>query len=174
MTEYSPDEVLDQRDRGVLAELARVVATVDPVPEGLAERALFALTLAGLHEEMVELTRLASPELAVRGEETQAGETVRAKTITFTAEACTVMITLSPSVAGAPGPSGRAAWRVDGWVAPSARYVVELVRPGVTLSVESDDDGCFVLDDVPSGPAGLVLRRADGTGPTVATPVIEL
>lgn len=167
MSEYSPDEVLDLRDRSVLADLARVVATVDPVPVGLADRALFALTLAGLHEEIVELTRLSTPELAVRGED-RTDETVRARTITFTAEPCTVMITLSPAGASDEG------WRVDGWVAPAARYAVELVRPGTSVAAESDDDGCFVLDGVPAGPASLVLRRADGTGPTVATPVIEL
>lgn len=174
MSTYSPDDPIDARDLALLADLGRVVDQIDPPPDGLADRALFALTFAGLHDEMIELTRLASPELVVRGDEAPTGETVRARTVTFTADACTVMITLSPGGAGAPGPAGGDLWRVDGWVAPPAPYVVELVRPDATLRVESDENGCFVLDAVPSGSAGLVLRRADGTGPTVATPVIEL
>ena len=48
MSEYSPDDLMDARDRQVLAELGRVVRQVDPVPDGLADRSLFALTLAAL------------------------------------------------------------------------------------------------------------------------------
>ena len=68
MTEYSPDVPLDARDHALLADLARVVTRVDPVPEGLAERALFALTLEALHTEMVELVRLDTAEPALRGD----------------------------------------------------------------------------------------------------------
>lgn len=160
MSTYSPDDPFDARDLALLADLGRVIERVDPAPDGLADRALFALTLAGLHEEMVELVRLELPAAAVRGE-----EQVQARTVTFTADPATVMITVSP------GPQGV---RLDGWVAPPARYVVEVHRPDGDVSVESDDEGCFVVEDVPGGAASLVLRRADGTGPAVSTPVIEL
>ncbi|MDO8105740.1 hypothetical protein Q6348_00830 [Isoptericola sp. b441] len=160
MTEYSPDEPMDARDRTLLARLGRVVRTVDPVPDGLADRALFAITLDGLESELVELVRLQTPEPALRGE-----ETVTARTVTFTADPCTVMITLSPGAGGI---------RVDGWIAPAVRCDVALFRPDGEIRTESDDEGCFVLEDVPTGPASLVLRRSDGTGPAVSTPVIEL
>ncbi|HMO10231.1 MAG TPA: hypothetical protein PKB06_01715 [Actinotalea sp.] len=160
MSEYSPDEPMDARDRALLAELARVVEKVDPVPDGLAERALFALTLADLQAEMVELVRMELPELAVRSE-----EQVLARTITFTAEPCTVMVTTSA------GPDGV---RIDGWVAPAARCTITVYRPDGELHAESDGEGRFVIEAVPSGPASLVLRRVDGVGPTVSTPVIEL
>lgn len=163
MTEYSPNEPMDARDLAVLADLARVVARVDPVPEGLAERALFALTLEALHTEMVELVRLDSPALALRGE--GAVESVEARTITFTAEPCTVMITLSVGEDGV---------RIDGWVAPATRCTVDVVRPEGQVTVESDDQGCFVVEGLPAGPASLVLRRLDGVGPAMSTPVIEL
>lgn len=38
----------------------------------------------------------------------------------------------------------------------------------------SDGDGRFVFDAVDRGPASLVVRRADGAGGAVSTPVIEL
>ncbi|MCV2395582.1 hypothetical protein OEB99_14790 [Actinotalea sp. M2MS4P-6] len=160
MSEYSPDEVMDARDRELLTHLGRVVQQVDPVPDGLAERSLFALTLADLQAEMVELVRMETPELALRGE-----ETVTARTITFTADPCTVMITVSPGEAGV---------RIDGWVAPAMRCTVDVLRPEGEVRTESDDEGCFVIEDLPRGPASLVLRRTDGTGPAVSTPVIEL
>ena len=90
MSEYSPDELMDARDRQVLAELGRVVDQVDPVPDGLADRSLFALTLAALQAEMVELVRLETREPALRGD-----ATVQARTITFTAEPCQPVETVS-------------------------------------------------------------------------------
>lgn len=160
MTEIRHDAPLDERDLALLAELGRLAAVVDPVPDGLADRALFAITLADLQAEMVELVRTELPALAVRA------EPVEARTITFTADEAAVMITLS-------GPPDGDAVRLDGWAAPAARWVVELRTPTGVLREESDDDGRFVVD-APHGPASLVLRRADGTGRPVSTPVIEL
>lgn len=160
MSEYSPQDPMDARDRALLADLGRVVRRVDPVPDGLADRVLFAITLDGLEHELVELVRVDTPALAVRGE-----EAVTARTVTFTADPCTVMITMSPGENGV---------RVDGWIAPAMRCEITLFRPDGEIHTESDDEGCFVLADVPAGPASLVLRRSDGSGPTVSTPVIEL
>ena len=156
------DGVLDARDLEVLDRLRGVLDAADPVPDDLVERSLFGLTLEGLHAQVMDLRTLEAPALAVRCE-----ATVEARTITFTAEPVTVMVTLSPA------PSGGV--RVDGWAAPAARYAVRLLRPGGAVDeVESDDDGSFVLPDVPHGPAGLVLHAVDGDGPGVSTPVIEL
>ncbi|MBX9244864.1 hypothetical protein ICW40_08575 [Actinotalea ferrariae] len=157
--DHPADGVLDDADLRVLAGLRRVLDAADPVPDDLVERSLFALSLEALHTQVMELQLLEVPELAVRGE-----ATVEARTITFTAEPVTVMISLSVS------PSGGV--RVDGWAAPATRYEVELLRPGGSVRTESDDDGSFVLADVPPGPASLVLRHGSGTG--VSTPVIEL
>lgn len=159
MTEHSEHDPLDEQDVAVLAGLGRLLERMDPVPPRLVDRTLFALTLEALHTEVMDLQLLQAPELAVRGD-----VTVEARTITFTADPVTVMITLSVS------PSGGV--RVDGWAAPARRYEVELLRPGGSTQTQTDDDGSFVLPDVPPGPAGLVLRH--GTGPAVRTPVIEL
>lgn len=165
--ENDVDQPLDATDLVLLDGLDRVLRQVDPVPDGLVERSLFALTLEGLRAEVMELRRLDTPALAVRGtSDALEGESVEAQTITFTADSITVMITLSVA------PSGGV--RIDGWSAPATRFLVDLYRPDGRVSTESDDDGGFVVADVPPGPASLVLRRADGAGPAVSTPVIEL
>lgn len=156
--DWSPDEPVDAADLDVVAGLARVLDTLDPVPAGITDRILFALTLEGLHAEVMELHRLVEPEPALRGSEPDL-----ARTITFTGSEVTAMISLS---------SERGLVRVDGWVAPAGRYAVELHRPDGVVAAESDDDGRFVLQ-VPPGPASLVLRQGPD-GPAVSTPVVEL
>ena len=164
--EHGPDGLVDAVDDAVLADLARVLDIIDPVPDGLVDRALFALTLEGLRAEMMELRHIETPALVARSNEADEREMVRVSTITFACEPVTVMITMSES------PTGGLC--IDGWIAPADRYRVELYRPGDHIGVDSDEDGAFVLFDVPYGPTCLALRRADGTGPTVCTPVIEL
>ena len=158
-TDERADEPMDATDLAVLDDLSRLLGTVDPVPDGLVERSLFALTLAGLQAELMALHH-EEPVYAFRGEPTR----VEVRTITFSSDPITVMVSLSE------GPSGV---RIDGWTAPAERYVIQVYGPDGFTSTESDDDGCFVFDDVQSGPASLVLRRAGG-GPVVSTPVIGL
>lgn len=162
---YPADVPMDDADEALLAHLGRVLRVVDPVPDDLVDRTLFAIALDALEAEVMELQAAPSPELALRSDTVDHG-TVQASTITFAADAVTVMITISES------PTGGLC--IDGWAAPPAQYSVELYRPDERVRVESHDDGSFVLFDVPFGRACLALRRADGTGPTVATPVIEL
>lgn len=165
MSDHRADEPLDERDEEVLRSLAGVLAKVDPVPPDLADEILVAMTLDRLQAEVMEIQVADAPELVLRSD-TVDRETVRVSTITFACEAVTVMITVSDS------PTGGLC--IDGWAAPAERYVVELYRPDDRTRVESEEDGAFVILDVPHGRACLALRRADGTGPTVATPVIEL
>ncbi len=167
MSDESSEERMDETaevpmgagDLALLDDLARVLATVDPVPDGLVERSLFALTLEGLNAEVMALHR-EEPAFAVRGEPTR----VEVRTITFSSDPVTVMVSFSE------GPTGV---RIDGWTAPAERYVVQVYGPDGFINTESDDEGCFVFPDVPPGPASLVLRRVAG-GPVVSTPVIGL
>jgi len=153
-------EPLDATDVAVLGRLAHVVEAVDPVPDGLVERSLFAMTLAGLEAEVMELQRVDAPVGAVRS-----AQPLEARTITFTHERLTVMIALSSADDGA-------SVRVDGWIAPAGPRVVELRQPGSTLETTADDDGRFVFDAVDPGAASLLVRLPGGT--PVTTPVIEL
>ncbi len=153
------DEPMDAMDLALLDDLARILGAVDPPPDGLVERSLFALTLEGLNAEVMALHR-EEPVFAVRGEPTR----VEVRTITFSSDPVTVMVSFSEGERGV---------RIDGWAAPAERYVVQVYGPDGFISTESDDEGCFVFPDVPAGPASLVLRRATG-GPVVSTPVIGL
>ena len=156
---FDPDEPL-------LDDLSALFGTVDPVPPDLAATSLFAITVEQLRADMLELEHVETPELVARSNDAGEREVVRTGTITFACEPVTVMINLSESPTGG--------MCVDGWVAPAAPYRVELYQPGSRIAVDSDDDGSFVLFDVPEGPTCLALCRTDGAGPTVCTPVIEL
>ena len=158
-------EPFDAHEEALLTRLAHVIDTVDPVPERLVGMSLFALTIEQMRAQMIELEHVDTPALAARAEAGER-EIVRTGTITFACEPVTVMITISES------PTGGLC--IDGWIAPAAEYRVDLYQPESTVSVSSDDDGAFVLFDVPDGPTCLALRRADESGPTVCTPVIEL
>jgi len=157
---------MTDHDDHLLEELRELYRTVDPVPEHLAEFSVFAVRVEQMRREMVELQKVATPEAAARSHEAEEREVVRTGTITFACEPVTVMINISRS------PTGSLC--VDGWIAPQAAYRVELYQPGHQLATESGEDGTFVLLDVPEGPSCLALRRSDGTGPTVCTPVIDL
>ncbi len=155
------DEPLDPTDVAVLTRLARIVAEADPVPDGLVERSRFAMTLAGLEAEVMELQLIEAPAGSVRGE----APPLEARTITFTHERLTVMIALSAADDGEHV-------RVDGWVAPpGGGIVVELRQPGGDRTTQTDDDGRFVLEAVDRGPASLLVRPAGAAA--VTTPVVE-
>ncbi|WP_041294761.1 hypothetical protein [Isoptericola variabilis] len=159
------DQPMDGTDVAVLSRLARVVTAIDPVPDGLVERSLFAMTLAGLEAEVMELQLIEAPVGSVRGE----APPLEARTITFTHERLTVMIALSAADDGEHV-------RVDGWVAPAGDgVVVELRQPGGTRATTTDDDGRFVFESVDRGQASLLVRPAEGEdAPAVTTPVVEL
>ncbi|WP_425955053.1 hypothetical protein [Xylanimonas sp. McL0601] len=160
---YASDAPLDDGDVAVLERLAHAVGELDPVPDGLVERSLFAMTLAALEAEADVMTMQHVDTLAgaVRGDSAP----VEARTITFTHDTLTVMVALSASDAGLV--------RIDGWLAPAAPLVVELRQPVGDRSTTADADGRFSFDAVDRGPASLLVRPADGGSPVV-TPVIEL
>lgn len=162
---HESSEAFDAAEDAIISRLGRVLDLVDPVPERLEGLSMFAIEVERMREQMVELEHVDTPALVAR---TEAGEReiVRTGTITFACEPVTVMVTMSES------PTGGLC--LDGWIAPAAQYRVDLYQPGKTVSVTSEDDGTFTLFDVPDGPTCLALRRADESGPTVCTPVIEL
>ncbi|WP_277208503.1 hypothetical protein [Isoptericola croceus] len=154
------DEPLGGTDLALLARVAELSERVDPVPEGLVERSCFAMTLAGLESEVMDLMVLEVPAGSVRGD----ASPLETRTITFTHERLTVMIALSPG--NLPGTV-----RVDGWLAPTGALPIVLRRPDGDLSTTADDDGRFVLEDVPRGLASLLVEQDDVP---ITTPVIEL
>lgn len=153
--------VLDDADVDVLRQLAGIYAAVDPVPAGLIDKISFGITLDALHAEIAELQR--SDDLAG----VRSGEATQAHSITFTSSSLTTMVTVTVL-------SGDRV-RIDGWAAPGAAFEIELRVGDERRQTTADDDGRFVLEDVPRGLAQFVLRPPTGsTNPPVVTPAIEI
>lgn len=154
------DEDIDETDVALLATLREHYEVTDPVPDGLVERLQFELTLAALQAEVATLTQL---DLATAG--TRAAATEAARTITFTSESLTTMVTLTAQEDGLV--------RVDGWAAPGGGVRVEVLLSGETRATVADEDGRFVFDDLPSGFAKFALHLPGGAN-AVVSPTIEL
>ena len=107
-------ESLDADDFALLNSLRAYYDEHDPVPDGLVERIQFELTLDALEAEVATLTQL---DLAGAGTRGAATESVR--TITFTSESMTTMVTITPD--------GEGSVRIDGWAAPGAGIRVEIL-----------------------------------------------
>jgi hypothetical protein len=153
---------LDPSDFALLNFLRAYYDEHDPVPDGLVERIQFELTLDALHAELATLMQM---DMAGAGVRSAAPEAVR--TITFTSESLTTMVTLTPQ------PDGTV--RVDGWATPAAGIRVELLLPAGPRETYADDDGRFVFEDVPSGLAKFVVYLPRGEEfSIVLSPTIEL
>ena len=153
---------LDPSDFALLNFLRAYYDEHDPVPDGLVERIQFELTLDALHAELATLMQM---DMAGAGVRSAAPEAVR--TITFTSESLTTMVTLTPQ------PDGTV--RVDGWATPGAGIRVELLLADGPRETYADEDGRFVFEDVPSGLAKFVMHVPRGEEiSTVLSPTIEL
>jgi hypothetical protein len=154
---------LDEQDVRALATLRRIYELGDPVPPSLLDRVKFAITLDNLEAEVAQLQRDSVPELAGARSE----DLLRARTITFTSDTITTMVTITPLETGAV--------RLDGWAAPGAFLEVEMRAGDSIRRTTADQDGRFVLDEVPRGLAQFVLReQGSETQVPVITPAVEL
>jgi hypothetical protein len=155
------EQPLDDVDESVMAAIAALYSSIDPVPADMVDRLTFAMTWDALDAELAELQRMPAGELAgARG-----SEATEVKTLTFTSESITTMVTISPA-----GPDRV---RIDGWCAPGERVAVELQQVAFTASTQADDDGRFVFDSVPRGLTRLQIRSTTPDRPTVVTPAVE-
>jgi hypothetical protein len=155
-------EDLDPSDLALLNSLRAYYDEHDPVPDGLVERIKFHLTLDALDTEVATLTQL---DMATAGTRSAATEAIR--TITFTSESVTTMVSLTPL--------GDGTVRVDGWAAPGAGIRVEILLPDGPRYTYADEDGRFVFEGVPCGMAKFALYvPRDRELSTVLSPSIEL
>jgi hypothetical protein len=157
------NEPMDEGDFAVLRDIHEMFLAVDPMPANLPERIRFSLALRELE---FEVARLSAEEddrvLVARGAE-------QSRTITFDSESLTIMIRIDLSDDGTA--------RLDGWIAPPQRRVVDLRTGSDQLTVDADERGRFVFSRVPRGSAQLVVRAEPGqpgSGPTVVTPALIL
>lgn len=155
-------EELDPSDFALLNSIRSSYDEHDPAPEGLVERIQFEITLDALHTEVATLTQL---DMAASGTRSTATEAVR--TITFSSESLTTMVTLTPLDDGTV--------RVDGWAAPGAGIRVDVLLHDGPRSTYADEDGRFVFEGVPCGLAKFALHVPhDAQFFTVLSPTIEL
>jgi hypothetical protein len=153
---------MDEIDWAVLEQVAVLYDRIDPMPTELVERLQFAITLDALNAELAELQWLSTEVGAARGE---AADEV--KTMTFTADSLTTMITVTSS-----GPDRV---RIDGWLAPAAQMIVELRQLASSHETTADEDGRFSFSDVQHGSTRFVVRKgAPEESSAVITPAIEL
>lgn len=150
--------LLDPRDTTILGTAARLWDALDPVPEGLVERAVFAVALDEVMAEVASIQRLPQREpTGVRGMDT-------ATSMTFTVQSLTVMVTVSEDGAGRR--------RLDGWITPGSDHPVQLRLPGRTLH-ETAVGGRFSFAGVPTGMVQLAVGDTD-TATSMVTPVFQL
>jgi hypothetical protein len=156
-------EPLDAADGIVMQRMAALYDKLDPVPDDLVDRLQFAITLDALHAELAELQAMPAGAMSARGGE----QTSEVKTLTFTSDSLTTMVTISPA-----GPDRV---RIDGWCAPGGNVSVELRQGSTSLYTDADSDGRFVFDDVPHGMTRLVVRAPEPPAhPPVVTPAVEI
>ncbi len=155
-------EPLDSTDAALLNSVRAFYEERDPVPDGLAERIQFELTLDALQAEVATLMTMEVATTQVRSASTEA-----VRTVTFTSESLTTMVTLTPQ------PDGSV--RVDGWASPGAGLRVEVLLQDGPRETYADADGRFVFDGLPTGLAKFALHLPGGTdSATVLSPTIEL
>jgi hypothetical protein len=163
----SHTDAIDARDLANLGHVRDLFAHADPVPGDLAERIKFAITVHALHAEVAEL--MDSSLLTTRGADTKV-EPTPTESVTFTAASVSLMVSAGPSDSDDTGDRVR----VDGWVTtPGAQ--VEAVTTEGSVSVVSDANGRFVLDDLPHGPVHFVVTDPnDNEVRPVITPTIQI
>lgn len=137
-----------ETDAELVAALRAMWHEQDPVPADLSERVLVAVGMDDLELELLLLSQTA--------ELTGARSAQTARTLTFSGDAVSVMVTISPS--------RRHRFRLDGWVAPLANGRVEARHSsGQDVEAPVDGDGRFVLHDVPAGLVQLVYHPGGST-----------
>ena len=154
------DQPLDDFDRTILDTVAEVFRAADPVPAGLTEEIKFALTVQAMHAEVAELQRVGAESALARSEYTHT------QTLTFSAEAISVMVTMSPIDADEV--------RIDGWVTGHDSPVrVEVRAESRTITADVDADGRFTIDPAPRGFVRFVFLPEGDVRPVI-TPTVEI
>lgn len=147
-------------DAAWLDVLRQLWTEQDPVPPDLADRICAGLATVDLDTELMELVELSVTPAGARGED-------RTRTVTFSHEAVSVMVTVDRGSGGS---------RLDGWIIDGAGLRIELrielrVGSGPSRETVADQDGRFSFDGVPSGLVRLVVHPTDGAQLRLVRPV---
>ncbi|MBI1759120.1 MAG: hypothetical protein HYR62_07835 [Actinobacteria bacterium] len=164
MTRHDPVDPaapLDGVDIALLDEIRDMYAALDPVPEHLIERVLFAIALEDLDIEVLRPAGRTELLALTRG-------TDEARTITFDGASLTVMVSITAT--------GQDTVRLDGWLAPPDEHAVELRTERGLIRTRADRDGRFAIPGAPRGLAQLVVHPvgAVARARAVVTPSVVL
>lgn len=152
------DQPLDEIDQRVLDSIAKLYTELDPVPDGLAESIVVAIALDSLDAELAQLQSQVLEPAGARGVESG-----QIQSLTFSSSSLVLLIKITRASPDRV--------RIDGWAAPGAQAVVELVQDGAVDQTVADQDGRFVFDDVPHAPTRFVVHPAEpGQARVVGTP----
>ncbi len=150
-------------DVATIDTLRRMWELRDPVPDDLADRVAFVLSMENLDAELMLLAEELQPA-GTRAED-------RARNVTFSSEHLSVMVTITdedPAV------------RLDGWIGEGAGVEVALrsAQPGGSAggdeqtATTADEDGRFCFSGVPHGLVQLVFRPTPVTTLRLLRPVV--
>jgi hypothetical protein len=149
----------DGDDVELLAELANLYAAADPVPDGLADRILFALDLDTIDQELARLDERLVGAAGTRGAE-------RTSAVTFSSDSLTAMITITPVDA--------TSIRLDGWASPGDSLSVELITAQGSRHATASPEGRFEFDGLAPGWVKLIFHDVDrGDGRSVCQVVTQ-
>lgn len=150
MRTHHPDDEL-------MAQVARLVNELDPMPPGLVERTQFAVAIDDIE---LEVARWADNRTlaGVRGGPPG--------TLTFFVGDLTVMVNVTRT---------GERQRIDGWLVPAGAHAVEVrVAEHGSSTTTADEGGRFVLTEVPRGTTQLLVRMHSEQSRTVVTPTVDL
>ncbi len=153
MKTHHPDDEL-------MAQVARLVNELDPMPPGLVERTQFAVAIDDVDDIDIEVARWADNRTlaGVRGG--------LPGTITFFVGDLTVMVNVTRT---------GERQRIDGWLVPAGAHGVEVrVSEHGSSTTTADEGGRFVLTEVPRGTTQLLVRMNADQSRTVVTPTVDL
>ena len=143
-----------QEDADLLAELAKTIAHVDPVPPGLLAAAEASLILHTIDADLAALTY----DSAGSGDMASVRGAPSIRTLTF--EAPEVTVELEAEVVGPRR-------RLVGQLVPAQDGEIEVRHRGGVASVAVDALGRFVTTDIDPGPVSLRCRVRRGADPVV-------
>lgn len=155
------DANLDEVDATILDLLRAAASALDPVPDGLTERAQFAVAWDEVEAELADIRRTSLGGYAgVRG-----GAVQPPTSITFSVPGVALVVSVTRRVGNR--------LRLDGWLTPPDTYEVALRLRGETTTVTATE-GRFAFQDIPAGLGQFLVRRAEHDVDLMLTPAVEL
>ncbi|MGA4507883.1 hypothetical protein ACQB6R_02485 [Propionibacteriaceae bacterium G1746] len=156
------DDPLTADDLSLVAAIGNAQQTFDPMPTGMVDRVLFALSLELME---AELAIMADEQLATA--RSSHAPQVQADTITFTSSSTSLMVVLTDDS------DDDETVRIDGWVTGGGIKVTAQAGAHMLEQV-SDATGRLVWLNVRHGPVRFLIESDRPGSRPVVTPTVEV